>query len=453
MKRYNFTLKRVLLSILFLILIKPAFSQDTLSLEETFSIAIKENLDIKISANYKEKANNLSKMGNAGLLPKVNLIGSSSYNQGKSSLDFATNDFTNVTDVSSESSNINGAIEISYNVFNGLGSIYTYKKLNKQNDSKSIELQIQIEQTLIQSAKNYYDIAFLQEQYSINIKLVEISLERYKRIKIQNEFGNASHLDVLSAEIDLNSDSVNLINTSVELNNSKQILNQILNRKIDTDFIVIQKVNINKDLKYLKLKEQVINNNNNILLQQNKLEIAETDKKINRSYFMPKINLSGQYGYSNMQSSTSLITDQTNLGTTGYINLSWNLFDGLSKHSMIQNAKIDVESNKLQLEGVKNEIDKDLSNTFNQYSNNINLIEIETRNLVSAEKFFTRAKEQYYQGQLSRNDFRIAQVDLGRSKNRLNRNNYITKIAELNLYRLSAQIIQINNEKNKVKLP
>ena len=447
MKRYNLILKRVLLSILCLILIKPAFSQDTLSLEETFSIAIKENLDIKISANYKEKANNQSKMGNAGLLPKVNLIGSSSYNQGKTTLDFATNDFPNVKDASSESSNINGAIEISYNVFNGLGSIYTYKKLNKQNDSKSIELQIQIEQTLIQSAKNYYDIAFLQEQYSINIKLVEISLERYKRIKIQNEFGNASHLDVLSAEIDLNSDSINLISTSIELNNSKAILNQILNRQINTDFIVIQKVNINKNLKYLILKEQVLNNNNNIQLQQNKLEIAETNKKITRSNFMPKINLSGQYGYNNMQSNTSIITDQNNLGTTGYINLSWNLFDGFSKHSMLQNAKIDIETNKAQLQGVKNEINKDLNNTFNQYANNINLIEIETRNLATAEKFFIRAKEQYYQGQLSRNNFRIAQVDLGQSKNRLNRSNYITKIAELNLYRLSAQIIQIKSEK------
>ena len=447
MKRYNLILKRVLLPFLFLILVNPIFSQDTLSLEETFSIAIKENLDIKISANYKEKANNLSKMGNAGLLPKVNLIGSSSYNQGKSSLDFSTNDFTNLKDVSSESSNINGAIEISYNVFNGLGSFYTYKKLNKQNDVKSIELKMQIEQTLIQSAKNYYDIAFLQEQYSINIKLVKISLERYKRIKIQNEFGNASHLDVLSAEIDLNNDSINLISTSIELNNSKTILNQILNRQIDTDFIVNQKVNINKNLKYLILKEQVLSNNNNIQLQQNKLEIAETNKKINKSNFMPKINLSGQYGYTNMQSNTSIITDQTSLGTTGYINLSWNLFDGFSKHSMLQNAKIDIESSKVQLEGIKNEINKDLSNTFNQYANNINLIEIETRNLVSAEKFFTRAKEQYYQGQLSRNDFRIAQVDLGRSKNRLNRSNYITKIAELNLYRLSAQIIQINSEK------
>ena len=447
MKRYNLITKRVIISTLFIILIKTAFSQDTLSLKETFSIAMKDNLDIRISANYKEQANNKSKIGNAGLLPKVNLIGSSSYNKGKSSLEFATNDFNNLNDVSSESTNINGAIQVSYNIFNGLGSIYTYKKLNKQNELKSIELEIQIEQTLIQSAKNYYDIAFLQEQYAINMKLVEISTERYKRIKIQNEFGNASNLDVLSAEIDLNSDSINLINTSIELNNSKNILNQILNREIDTDFIVIQEVNINKNLNYLKLKAQIKDNNNNIRLQQNKLVIAKTNKKINKSNFMPKINLSGQYGYGSMQSNTSIITDQISLGTTGYINLSWNLFDGFSKHSNLQNSKIDIESNKLKLEGVKNEINKELSFTFNQYTNNINLIEIEARNFVSAEKFFIRSREQYYQGQLSRNDFRLAQVELGLSKNRLNRSNYITKIAELNLYRLSGQVIQINSEK------
>ena len=78
MKKYNLIIKRVMLSILFIILIKPVSSQDTLSLEETFSIVMKDNLDIRISANYKEQANNKSKMGNAGLLPKVNLIGSSS---------------------------------------------------------------------------------------------------------------------------------------------------------------------------------------------------------------------------------------------------------------------------------------------------------------------------------------------------------------------------------------
>ena len=56
--------------------------------------------------------------------------------------------------------------------------------------------------------------------------------------------------------------------------------------------------------------------------------------------------------------------------------------------------------------------------------------------------FFESAKEQFYQGQLSRNDFRLAQIELSVSKNRLNQTYYKTKIAELNLYRLSGNIIE-----------
>jgi outer membrane protein len=199
MKNYNLNLMKIILSIFCIIVLNTVKAQEALSLEETFSIALKENIDIKISTNNREKAQNQANMGNAGLLPKINLLGSGSYNEGESSIDFATDNFPSVANTSSESSSINGAIEFSYNIFNGLGSIYTYKKLNKESNLRSVELQIQIEQILIKSAKQYYDIAFLQEQNTINQKLVEISLERYKRIKTQNEFGNASKLDLLSA--------------------------------------------------------------------------------------------------------------------------------------------------------------------------------------------------------------------------------------------------------------
>ena len=442
MKNYNINLMKLLLIPLSILILNPVFSLDTLTLEQTFSLALKENIDIKISVNNNERARNKANMGNAGLLPKINLLGSGSYNNGESSLEFATNDFTSITDASSETSNINGAIEFSYNIFNGLGSINTYRKLNKQSNLKSIELQIQIEKILIKSAKKYYDIAFLQEQHAINYKLVEISLERYKRIKTQNEFGNASQLDLLSAEIDLNSDSVNLINISIDLNNAKTDLNQILNRKIKTNFKVTPDLKINKNLKFLELEQLVQKNNNNIILEQIRLDIAKTNKKISNSSLMPIIDISGQYGYNNTQSNTSLIRDQSNLGLTGYVNFSWNLFDGFTRKTMLESAKIAIETSKLQLEAVSNEIQKNLNVTFNKYIKNINLIEIETRNQASADKFFIRAKEQFYQGQLSRNDFRLAQVDLSQSKSRLNRSIYIAKISELNLYRLSAQIIK-----------
>jgi outer membrane protein len=442
MKNYNLNLMKIILSIFCIIVLNTVKAQEALSLEKTFSIALKENIDIKISTNNREKAQNQANMGNAGLLPKINLLGSGSYNEGESSIDFATDNFPSVANASSESSSINGAIEFSYNIFNGLGSINTYKKLNKESNLRSVELQIKIEQILIKSAKQYYDIAFLQEQNAINQELVEISLERYKRIKTQNEFGNASKLDLLSSEIDLNSDSVNLINSSIELNNAKTILNQILNRDIKTIFKVTPTFVLNKKLKYQELEDKVKNNNNNIILQQLRLEIAKSNKKISNSNLMPRIDFKGQYGYNKTESTTSLIRDQSNLGLTGYINFSWNLFDGFTKKIISRNTKIEIENSSLELEAIRKEIEKDLNNTFNQYNESINLMEIENRNKETAEKFFSRAQEQFYQGQLSRNDFRLAQVDLSISQSRLNRSIYIAKITELNLYRLSAQIIK-----------
>ena len=88
------------------------------------------------------------------------------------------------------------------------------------------------------------------------------------------------------------------------------------------------------------------------------------------------------------------------------------------------------------------EIQKEFNASYKQYENSINLIDIEKRNQSTSEKFFERAKEQFYQGQLSRNDFRLAQIDLSTSKNRLNQTLYNAKIAELNLYRLSGKIIE-----------
>ena len=417
-------------------------AQNNLTLENVLAITLKENIDIKIKTNELNQVENYEKVGVLGVLPRIKINSSSSVNNGTSSLEFATDDFPSINDASSESTSINGNIEFSYNLFNGLGSIYTYQKLKKQSDLKSTELLIQIEQALIKTAKQYYDIAYLQEQNKIYSDLLDVSKERYERVKIQNEFGNASKLDLLSAEIDLNKDSVNLINSNYDLKVAKNQLNQTLNRELTLDFNVDNKVEINSNLLYSDLNKEIQKNNNNILFQQYLIEVSKKDKKINSSSIFPQVNISAQYGYNNTESNTSLILDQTNLGLTGYINFTWDIFDGLARGKINQNKKIEIESNKLQLIAIEQEIQKEFNSTYQLYSNSINLIDIERRNQSTSEKFFERAKEQFYQGQLSRNDFRLAQIDLSMSKNRLNQTLYTAKIAELNLYRLSGKILE-----------
>ena len=445
MKRFKLLNTQQLFVSVLLFLSITTNAQNNLTLENVLAITLKENIDIKIKTNELNQVENYEKVGVLGVLPRIKINGSSSVNNGTSSLEFATDDFPSINDASSESTSINGNIEFSYNLFNGLGSIYTYQKLKKQSDLKSTELLIQIEQALIKTAKQYYDIAYLQEQNKIYSDLLDVSKERYERVKIQNEFGNASKLDLLSAEIDLNKDSVNLINSNYDLKVAKNQLNQTLNRELTLDFNVDNKVEINSNLLYSDLNKEIQKNNNNILFQQYLIEVSKKDKKINSSSIFPQVNISAQYGYNNTESNTSLILDQTSLGLTGYINFTWDIFDGLARGKINQNKKIEIESNKLQLIAIEQEIQKEFNSTYQLYSNSINLIDIERRNQSTSEKFFERAKEQFYQGQLSRNDFRLAQIDLSMSKNRLNQILYTAKIAELNLYRLSGKILDKTN--------
>ena len=442
MKNYRFLTKFILTSSIISILSSNGFSQQIMSLENALSLTLKENISIKIKTNELDQIKNYEKVGVLGTLPRIIVNGSASGNKGTSSLKFATDNFPSLENVESESKSITGNVGISYNLFNGLGSIFTYHKLKKETDLKSTELSIQIEQVLLKTAKEYFDIAYLQENYNIIKELLDISKERYNRIKVQNEFGNASKLDLLSAEIDLNNDSINLMNIKFELQIAKNQLNQTLNRDLAYDFLVEEKVEINRDLNYSNLKQETQNNNNNVLLGQYMLDISKKDKKINAVSILPRIEISAQYGYNQTESNTSIILDQTSIGLTGFLNFSWDIFDGLAKNKITQNTKIQIESNKLELQSIKQEIQKEFNASYKQYENSINLIDIEKRNQSTSEKFFERAKEQFYQGQLSRNDFRLAQIDLSTSKNRLNQTLYNAKIAELNLYRLSGKIIE-----------
>ena len=442
MKSYSLITKFILTMSIVSILSTNGFSQQLMSLEDALSLTLKENISVKIKTNELDQIKNYEKVGVLGTLPRIIVNGSASGNKGTSSLEFATDDFPTLEDAESESKSISGNVGINYNLFNGLGSIYTYQKLKKQTDLKSTELSIQIEQVLLKTAKEYFDIAYLQENYNIIKELLDISKERYNRIKIQNEFGNASKLDLLSAEIDLNNDSINLMNIEFELQIAKNQLNQTLNRDLAYDFLVENKVEINRDLNYSDLNQETQKNNNNVLLGQYMLDISKKDKKINAVSILPRIEISAQYGYNQTESNTSIILDQTSLGLTGFLNFSWDIFDGLAKNKITQNTRIQIESNKLELQSIKQEIQKEFNASYKQYENSINLIDIEKRNQLTSEKFFERAKEQFYQGQLSRNDFRLAQIDLSTSKNRLNQTLYNAKIAELNLYRLSGKIIE-----------
>ena len=435
-------MKYYLLSVFFFPL--SIYCQDVLNLNTALEIALRENIDIKIKINKEKQSRNLNNIGASGLLPKININASAGANKGKSSLEFATDDFPSINDVESESSNINSVVELQYNIFNGLASIYTYQTNKKLNKLQSLETKIEIENVILKLSKEFYDVLYLQEQKYILQELISISSKRFEKIKTQHEFGNVSKIDLLDAELDLYNDSIDFKRLIVQLTISKNSLNQTLNRDINLDFLVEVDEIFFRDIKIDDLLSK-IKQNKLVLAQMYRLEIAKNNKKINTSSFFPRVGVSAQYGYTNNESNTSLILNQSNLGFTGNLNFTWPIFDGFSKRKAYQNAKIEVETNKLRLESVQQEVIKELYTLYNKYKNNLELINIEKKNVNTAKKYFDRASDQYFEGFIDRNEFRLAQLEFSKSKTKLNQTIFETKILELNLFSLSGDIIEVVN--------
>ena len=102
---------------------------------------------------------------------------------------------------------------------------------------------------------------------------------------------------------------------------------------------------------------------------------------------------------------------------------------------------IELKSNELQLLSINNEIEKKLGSVYNNYKKNYAMLNIEKRNFKTAEKIFEKNKQLFFQGQISKVDFRLAQTQLRNSENNLNKIQYSVKILELNLLMLSGNII------------
>ena len=76
-----------------------------------------------------------------------------------------------------------------------------------------MEVKEIIENTFLQLFTVYFEVGRLTEEEKF-LNALDISRRRYQRKLSQYEFGQTNNLEVLNAEVDVNTDSINLLNLS-----------------------------------------------------------------------------------------------------------------------------------------------------------------------------------------------------------------------------------------------
>ncbi|WP_343328225.1 TolC family protein [Polaribacter staleyi] len=419
------------------------FSQEILTKKEALEITLENNFGIKIANNNLDVAKNNKSIYNTGFLPTASISSGANYSNNNQTNTPQTGAPTSTTGAITKS--YNASIGLNYTLFDGLGRKYNYQQLKETYNLTELQARETIENTYLQLFTSYFQIARLSENKSNLDEALSISKQRLLRAKYQYEYGQSTKLELLNAEVDVNNDSITLINANQQLSNAKRNLNIILGVEKEVTFIVETEVLFNKMMNFEDLQQKTISNNSTLKQNEKNIAISEFNIKINKANYLPTLGFSSSYGWNqndneNLANAFQPKSTSSN-GLNAGLSLSWNLFDGGGTKTRVANAKIALENQQILLAQQKVTIENNLKNTWENYQNQLFILKAQEKNVLTTQNNFDRTKERYKLGQVTSIEFRQAQINFINSKTAFNNAKFDAKLIELQLLQLSGDIL------------
>jgi outer membrane protein TolC len=417
-------------------------AQEMLTVSEAIKLALDNNYGIKIASNNNRIAENNTSILNSGYLPTLTGNAGATYNLDNTEAQFSNGETTILN--GAESSRYNASLNLNYVLFDGLSRYYDYKSLKEQYQLSELEARETIENTIYQLFTVYYNVAQISENVDALQQTLAISKDRITRAQYQFDYGQSTKLGVLNAQVDINNDSINLINSKQQLKNTKRDLTVVLGNNYDSQFKVDTLITFKLDIDKQELFEKMKSTNVSLLQIEKNININEFTIKANKSGYLPSVGLTGSYGWNkNNNNAASFVAVSTNTGFAGGVNLIWNLFDGGGTITRVKNAKINLENQELQKESLLISIERDFNNAWDDYQNKLIIFRVQEDNILTSKNNFERTQEKFKLGQVTSIEFRQAQLNLLNAELSRNQAKYQAKLAELFLLQLSGELLQV----------
>ncbi len=433
----NFISKQIIF--LLMIVTVPALAQQNadsiLFLTKAVQLTMQNNYDVQIAKNNIRIAENNAGVLSTGYLPTLTAGASGNYNKSDLDLTFFTGD--EMARTGAVSKVYNASMELNYRLFDGMNRHYNRKVLKADYTLSELQARAIIENALIELVRSYYDVANLTSRIENIKRTINISNIRYTYVKDQYYYGHATELDLLNAEVDLNNDSINYINTKRQLELARNNLNVIMGLEMANVFQVDTLVSYAAGVDKKIMLESALNRNVDYLIAIQNKDISDLLIKQSKAGYIPTLDVNSSYSITGLRNDVGNLLAQKSSGFSTAITLNWNLFDGGQTRTSELNAIIALENTKQQLAQAENELQRQVFDAYSNYINALFILRAEEKNKETNRMNFSRSGEMFRLGQISSIDFRKAQVDLEDSINRYNEALYTAKIAELEMMKLA----------------
>ena len=424
--------------ILFLFCISKTSAQEVLSLENALKIALENNFEIKIASNNLDIDKTNVSTGNAGMLPKVTAIlvdANSIHNSSQTRQDGTVNALDNA-----KNNSLNYGVGLDWTVFDGfkmfakLDQLKELQKLGEAQLKRTILLKISAVHAV------YFDLVQQQQQLAALDTTIVISTQRLTLAQNRFTIGKASKLEVLNAQVDLNTDKVALLRQRESYANRKVALNRILARDSTINFKVVDKVSVDDKLVLAELITLAEKQNPQLESEIINKRVSELELKQIKGDRYPTINLNTGYNFAESQSSLGFTSQSSARGLNYGFRASLNVFDGFAQNRNEKIAKIQIENSKIAIEQQSLLLLSELTSAFQTYLTNLELIDLEETNETIAKQNLSITVDKFRIGTITTLEFRAAQLNYINAKVRYSNAQFQAKLSEIALRELAGNM-------------
>ena len=413
-------------------------AQELLTVKDAVAIALENNYAIKLAANEVKISETSVSPGFAGMLPTVGATIQD--NNSIQNLSQTRSDGTKAALNNAKNNSLAYGIALNWTVFDGLQMFGRYKELKELKKLSDAQLQQAILSRISDVIITYFTIVQQKQQLNVLDSTLVISQQRIDLANNRFEIGKASKLEVLNAKVDFNTDQTMYLRQQEVIANTKKQLNEILAREINTEFKVVNDINVDEKLILPELKALAEKQNPELRAQILNKKINELRLKEVKANRFPIIVASTGYNFGQSQSSLGFTTNSTSRGLNYGFSATLNLFDGFNQNRNEKIAKLQIENAGILIAQRTKTLQSQLETTYQTYLTNLRLIELEKNNEAIARENLDITLEKYKIGTIPTIEFRTAQLNYINAKVRYSNALFEAKQSEIILKELSGKL-------------
>ena len=413
-------------------------AQEVLTIKDAVAIALENNFEIKIASNNLNIDKVNMSEGNAGMLPTITGSVVDNNRVQNSSQTMQTGQVNSLKNAKNNS--LNYGVSLDWTIFDGLRMFARYDQLKELQKLGETRLKQTILLKIAEVNATYFDLVQQQQQLIAIDSTLLISSQRLQLAENRFKIGKASKLEVLNAQVDLNTDKVTLLRQKELYANTKIKLNQILARDVKKEFTVLNDIKVDNSLVLPQLIELAKQQNPQLQTQIIAKNVSELQLKQVKAARYPVVSLNTGYNFQNTESSLGFTRESSARGFNYGFSATLNIFDGFAQNRNEKIAKFELENTKLAIEQQSQVLESQLSTFYQTYLTNLELINLEQNNEAIAKQNLAITIDKLKIGTITTIEFRAAQLNYVNARVRNSNAQYQAKLSEIALKELAGNI-------------